>query len=111
MSVSRAQREISSPEFTEWMAYSIWEPFGPEREDQRAGMIAALIANVNRDSSKRSEPYDVEDFFPRYGEQVQAEAATPVDLESKLMAWAAKVNAANAAGKQPSSELRPKAKE
>lgn len=86
MSVKRCQREVDSAEFAEWMAYSMHEPFGPEREDQRAGVVAALIANVNRDSKRRSEPYDVEDFFPRWG--AEPEEAEKPDLQSKLMAWA-----------------------
>lgn len=106
MSVKRAQREIDSQEFAEWMAYSVHEPFGPEREDQRAGMIAALIANVNRDTKKRSEPYDVEDFFPRYV-STTAEEAAPVDLESKIKSWA---TAMNAAAEKQKSQLKPKAK-
>lgn len=113
MSVKRCMREIDSQEFAEWMAYSLYEPFGPEREDQRAGMVAALIANVNRDEKKRSEPYDVEDFFPRYEtlmETVEA-AQEPVDLEAKIMAWAARMNAADAASKAgKKSELREKPK-
>jgi len=111
MSVKRAMREIDSREFAEWMAYSSLEPFGPEREDQRAGMVAALIANVNRDSAKRPEPYDVEDFFPRYdtAEKRAAEATIKEapDLNSKLMTWAAAM-----ADKKPGkSEMRPKRKE
>lgn len=115
MSVSRCMREIDSAEFAEWMAFSMYEPFGPEREDQRAGMVAALIANVNRDSSKKSDPYTVEDFFPRYEtlmEQVRS-YSQPIDLESKIMSWAATMNAAHEAqtaskGRGKKSELRPK---
>lgn len=96
MSVARAQREIDSREFAEWMAYSIIEPFGPEREDQRAGMVAALIANVYRDSKKKSDPYTVEDFFPRYSDTRQAPDGPPPEmLEQKIFQWAATMNAAN----------------
>lgn len=106
MSVKRAMREIDSAEFAEWMAYSYYEPFGPEREDQRAGMIAALIANVNRDPKHRAEPYDVEDFFPRYDTVIEEpEVPAPV-LESKLATWAAMM-ASNKTVKAPGkSELR-----
>lgn len=122
MSVSRCMREVDSAEFAEWMAFAAWEPFGPEREDQRAGMIAALIANVNRDSSKRSEPYEVEDFFPRYdeeqrrqeqafvevGDQVSPTSANP-RLEAKILAWAGMMNKHGSKDK-PKSQLRPKRK-
>jgi len=114
MSVKRAMREIDSREFAEWLAYSNLEPFGPEREDQRAGMIAAIIANVNRDPAKRPEPYDVEDFFPRY-DTVERKAAQGElkqtqgpNLKDKLTTWAVAM-----AEKKPraKSETRPKRKE
>lgn len=34
------------------------------REDARFGQVAALIANVNRDSKQRPVPYHPSDFFP-----------------------------------------------
>lgn len=100
MSVRRAQDEIDAPEFAEWMAYAKIEPFGPEREDQRAGVIAALIANVNRDSKSKPEPFTVEEFFPRYEDlfadlEGQSKGPEPATLESKLTAWAAVMTAAN----------------
>lgn len=91
MSVKRAQREIDSPEFSEWMAYAEIEPFGPIREDLRAGQVAALIANVNRDPKTKPDAYTAEDFFPPPWVDVQAAevaAPEPVDLGSKLTAWA-----------------------
>lgn len=107
MSVKRAQREVDSAEFAEWMAYAEVEPFGPEREDQRAGIVAALIANVNRDSKKRPEPYDVEDFLPRWETRVAPPPTEDVQLKDKLLAWAATMNADNQ-GDRPKSYLRPK---
>ena len=89
MSVRRAQAEIDAHEFAEWMAYMTLEPFGPNRDDLRAGTVAAMIANVNRDSRKRSEPFVPGDFFPEIAEKVtEAEAPAPATLESKLTAWA-----------------------
>lgn len=64
MSVARARREISATEFYEWQAYYELEPFGEERADLRAGIIAATIANVHR--GKRSRPYKPSDFMPEY---------------------------------------------
>lgn len=110
MSVKRCMREVDSPEFAEWMAYSMIEPFGPDREDERAGMIAALIANVNRDPKLRPEPYDVDDFFPSWdAAMAKAREATegppPDKLKSKLAAWAAAMANNKTLNK---SELKPK---
>ena len=89
MSVRRAQAEIDAHEFAEWMAYMTLEPFGPNRDDLRAGTIAAVIANANRDSRKRSEPFAPGDFFPEIAEKAtEAAAPAPATLETKLVAWA-----------------------
>ncbi|MCC6426284.1 MAG: hypothetical protein IT435_05635 [Phycisphaerales bacterium] len=37
------------------------------RLDQRAGVLAALIANVNRDSKRRRKPFVPADFYPSLG--------------------------------------------
>ncbi len=44
------------------MAYARLEPFGEEREDQRAGVIAATFANLFADRKGKS-PYTWEDFL------------------------------------------------
>lgn len=54
---------MSASEFAEWQAYARIDPFGEEREDQRAGVIAAVIANVHRDPKKRKDPFDWEWFL------------------------------------------------
>lgn len=62
--MERAQNEISSREFTEWLAYYQLEPFGEIVADLRHGVAAALLANVNRDNDKKPEPYKALDFIP-----------------------------------------------
>ena len=63
MSVRRAQAEIDSREFSEWIAYHGLEPFGEERADLRAGIVAATVANVHRGRGQRAlKPAD---FMPK----------------------------------------------
>lgn len=62
MSVARAQIEVSSAEFGEWIAFFSLEPFGDRIADLRAGEIASVIANVNR--GKDTPPYKPLDFVP-----------------------------------------------
>lgn len=57
---------MSSREFSEWMAYDRVDPFGPRRDDLRAGSIAAMIANVNRDSQRHPEPFTADEFAIRF---------------------------------------------
>jgi len=84
MSVHQAQLQISSTEFTEWMAFYELEPFGDIIADLRHGTAAALLANINRDSKSRPEQYTAEDFiFWRREDQV-VEDATPVLLDDPV---------------------------
>lgn len=56
---------ISSRELSEWMAYYDLEPFGEERADLRAGIIASVTANANRDA-KKGKAYRPQDFMPDF---------------------------------------------
>ena len=44
--VRALQKEITSEQFAEWVAYARLEPWGPLREDWRSGMLAATVANA-----------------------------------------------------------------
>lgn len=81
MSVARCQREVSSAEFTEWMAFAEIEPFGSHYDDLRAGTIATMLANVNRNHEKRREPWGALDFIPWNEHHRDTESVGPVLLE------------------------------
>lgn len=66
------------------MAFYTIEPFGPERADMNAGIIAATIANCHRDP-KLSNPAEPKDFMPQYDKAPPVEA-TPEDLKRQLIA-------------------------
>ena len=68
---------------SEWMAYDKLSPIGPERDDLRAGSIAAVIANVNRDPKHRADLYQPDDFALRFGppDEVETEEV-PVDEDA-----------------------------
>lgn len=74
------------------MLYADHEPFGPPREDQRAGTVAAVIANVNRDTKRRPEPFGIDDFFPPLREPESPEEAQERRI-AQLKAWAIGRNA------------------
>ena len=73
--------EMSSRQLAEWIAYYQLEPWGEERADLRAGIVASTIANVNR-SAKRTKPYTPRDFMPRF----DAEPEEPTETATRLMA-------------------------
>ncbi len=53
---------MSEAEFRKWMyVYSVY-PFGERAAFYRSGMIAAMIANQNRDA-KKSKPVTAQDFM------------------------------------------------
>ena len=55
---------LSARQITEWLAFAALEPFGPHREDQRAGVIAAAVTN-SRFGRKAGDAAKVPaDFFP-----------------------------------------------
>jgi len=82
-SLKACQQAISSAEFAEWQAYYRLEPFGEERADLRTGILAALIANVNRDPKQRKKPYEPADFMPTFDKQSKATA--PQSIDEQLM--------------------------
>ena len=59
MTVRRLLGELDSRELTAWMAYESVEPFGERRANLHAGIVAATVANVNRDKHTRAfQPTD-----------------------------------------------------
>jgi len=67
MSLVRAQQEISSAEFSQWIAYNNVEPFGESRADLRAGIISSVMANIHRGKGQKS--FTADEFMPEFGER------------------------------------------
>lgn len=67
MTVSQLLGSTTSAELVEWLAFYEREPFGPERGDLQAGIVAATVANVNRDAKRQRKPYSAQDFMPAFG--------------------------------------------
>lgn len=51
---------VSSEELTEWQAYYAMEPFGQERGDLQAGVVASTVVNLFKE--KGDEPSQPSDF-------------------------------------------------
>lgn len=69
MTVGELLSRISSRELTEWRAYCALEPFGEERADLRAGIVASTMANVFRRSG--TKPYKAQEFMPKFAKERQ----------------------------------------
>jgi hypothetical protein len=78
MTVREMLDRISSLELAEWMIYYGIDPFGNERQDLQAGIIAATVANANAGKGKAFQPID---FMP-YAEDKPAQ--TGDDMKALL---------------------------
>jgi hypothetical protein len=88
--VAEIQDRMTYDEFYEWLAFMSVEPIGDRRSDLHFAMLAALIANVNRDVNQRPQAYKLEDFQPDYWEE-----RLPLSLKDKFLLIAAQINALN----------------
>ena len=64
MTVRELLVRISSKELAEWMAFYKLEPFGEERADIRAAIVACTMANLWRGKSQPA--HRLEDFMPKF---------------------------------------------
>lgn len=48
------------------MAYAGLEPFGEERADLRAGIVASTVANAARDPKTQRDPFTPQEFMPKF---------------------------------------------
>jgi Protein of unknown function (DUF4035) len=66
------------------MAFYRLEPFGEERQDLRAAIIAQTIANVNRGTGR--PPYRLKDFILEFdGEERANKAPQPIEDQIQVM--------------------------
>lgn len=59
-------------EFLEWRAWYEMEPRGEERDDWRAALQSAVLANVHRNTKKKKTPFGPKDFILQF-ERPEAE--------------------------------------
>jgi len=57
-------RSMTARQYLEWLEFARVEPFGEDRADARAGIIARILANIYRDRGARPTPYDLVDCVP-----------------------------------------------
>lgn len=62
--VGRLQTSITSAQFAEWLAFYAVEPFGPAREDYRAGVVAAATNGTLPRKATKTRPILPLDWFP-----------------------------------------------
>lgn len=66
---------ITYPQLLEWWYYDQLDPFGGVRGDVQAGVIASTLANINRDTKRKPDPFTVQDFVVDFAGVKDGEAA------------------------------------
>ncbi len=64
-----------------WLLYSEIEPWGEERGDLRAGIVASTIANVHRDRKKQGRAFKPSDFMPKFDEEAKSQRKPLTSIE------------------------------
>ena len=80
----------NSRQYAEWQAEYQLDPWGDERADLRAGIIACTIAHVNRAQGKAFKPSD---FMPEFDKRPK-QRQTQAEMIAVMTQFAAKHNAA-----------------
>lgn len=86
--VRELQERIDAREFMEWAAYYQTDPWGGERGDLQAAIVASTIANVHRDPKKPA--FKLDNFLLKFG-QVRKRMG-PGAIAATLKTWFAAVN-------------------
>lgn len=102
MSVARAQEEISSAAFADWIAYYSIDPWGGERSDNMLANLTAVVANVSGRLKQKVTP---KDFLPKYGRPIK-QSSSNIGARIKLFAQAQKEIARRKAEKSNKKKAR-----
>ncbi|MBP7638093.1 MAG: DUF4035 domain-containing protein [Kiritimatiellae bacterium] len=85
-----AQARCDSREFAEWMAYRTLSPWGQERGDLQAALIASLIARTMGGSKST----DLNDFMLKFGEAAKKKEQQSPEFIFEVLRIGAKAKAA-----------------
>jgi uncharacterized protein DUF4035 len=80
--VAEWQQAMSADEFANWMAEYQISPFGPYREDLRAGIITSQLLTPHL--KKGATPLKPEDFIPRFGASTPTPRMTSKEIRERL---------------------------
>jgi hypothetical protein len=92
-SVWELKQRMPYAEFIQWIARYRLSPFGDERADLRAGIVASTMANCH--ATRRSKAFEPSDFMPKFegSGRKGAERMTDSEMASKFKAFAQRHNA------------------
>jgi hypothetical protein len=76
-------RDMSVADYNDWCAFCIVEPRDGVTQATYFGEVIAALLNVNRDSSKRSEPFSAKDIFRAASEDIPSCYKTEEELHAE----------------------------
>jgi hypothetical protein len=87
--VDELAETLSYEEFLRWWDFYLVDPFGEWRADLRSGIVSSVIANVNRDATKRPEAYTAQDFmfFEKRKDAAVTEEDDGAHIAPETIAW------------------------
>jgi hypothetical protein len=87
--VDQVLAELSGDELAEWQAYYALEPWGDEWK--RTALVAMLIAETHRNPDEREEPFELDEFMPRFesSEDERGDETEETEEEPAWMRWKA----------------------
>ena len=68
----------------EWEEYFSIEPFGDDQHEARHGQLCALLANCNRDSKTKPDPFKPVDFTRWAGQELNEVELTEEQIEREI---------------------------
>ncbi len=74
---------VGADELAEWQATYRMEPWGEQRTDWGAALIAWMVYQANRGKNAPDRP--LTDFLPKFGDEEEQERPTAEQIRSRLM--------------------------
>jgi hypothetical protein len=84
LTLAEVDSTFSGSEVATWEAVRDLAPFGLRGEWVRAAALQALMANANRDATRRPTPYSMNDFLPEW---LRYEQGQEGDFEEQMKAF------------------------
>lgn len=75
---------LDARQLSEWEAFLSLEPLGEERADLRMANQMTLIANIHRDSKRKTSPYGLKDFLFDFEGREEKREEDPQKLAEKI---------------------------
>jgi len=89
LTVLELKERLTIKERSLWRVYLTNYPTLETRLDLNIAHLCSLLANINRDSKKKSSPYEITDFLLKYNtKEDQRYRKDPKEIQMRMNMWA-----------------------